>query len=470
MKRLLVVLALILCSLAPAAAQPTDQPPRDVRLLNQDLIREQLAHHVGTLAYVWGYPMVDMATQMHNETHRTAAGQPVAAPVNHFYRYETLVTPDTVGSLRAPNHDTLYFGGWFDLSRGPVIVHAPDTAGRYYTLAVTDFFNEVTHLGRRTTGTQAQDFALIGPGFAGPIPAGVRPVRLATKQVWILGRLLVDGERDFPAALALMRGFWAAPLATWQPGRPPAVPAVAEAPPRDPRGSLEFFRVLNQWLRANAARPDEGALLGLMDQAGFGPAVEFDPAKLDPASRRGLERALADGRALVRATANRPMPDVRNGWVFPLRLADYGHDFVARAGVVFAGYANRPEESTYAALTADPQGQLLSGAKRYRLRFAPEHLPPVDGFWSIIAYDLASPNFNFVRNAERRYSIGDRSGLARAADGSFEILVQKDRPADPRANWLPIGDGPFMLITRLYEPRAAVFDGSYRLPPLEVLP
>lgn len=446
------------------------QPAGDVRVANQDLIREQMAYHVGALAYVWGYPMVDMSAQMHNETHRSAADQVMAAPVNHFYRLEALITPDTMGNLRAPNHDTLYFGGWFDLAQGPVIVHAPDTAGRYYTLAVTDFFNEVTHLGRRTTGTRQQDFALVGPGFKGKLPAGVKPVRVATQQVWILGRLLVDGEADLPAALKRLRGFWAAPLANWQRGRPPAVPPLAEAPRMAPMATLEFYRVLNRWLRNNAARPDEAALVAQMDQVGFGPATKFDPASIDAATRRGLERGLADGQALMRATANRPRPDVRNGWVFPLDLADYGHDYVARAGVVFGGYANRPEESTYAALTADPQGKLMSGAQRYRLRFAPGSEPPVGAFWSITAYDLATPNFSLVRNPAGRYRVSDRGGLARAADGSFEILIQKERPPGPVANWLPVGDGPFMLIARLYEPGPAVLDGRYRLPAIEVLP
>ena len=51
---------------------------------------------------VAGYPMVDMSTQMHNETHRTGAQQPVLAPPNHFHRLEQLVTPQTSGNLRAP--------------------------------------------------------------------------------------------------------------------------------------------------------------------------------------------------------------------------------------------------------------------------------------------------------------------------------------------------------------------------------
>lgn len=461
------LLALMLCCLMPHGAIAA-APATDARAANVDLIREQLAEHVGTLAYVWGYPMVDMATQMHNETHRVAPDQAVLAPLNAFHRREYLVTPASAGNLRAPNNDTLYLSGWFDLAQEPVIVHVPDTAGRYYTLAITDFFNEVTHIGRRTTGTAEGYFALVGPGFEGTLPVGVNPVRLATAQVWILGRILVDGESDFPQALALMRDFWSAPLSQWRRGERPAEAAVPEAAPMDPRASLDYFAVLNRWLRENRVRDDEGALMAQFDRIGVGPRSAFDAAKLDEATRRGLEKAIANGRALLRAASQTPMPDVRNGWIFPLGLADYGHDYLMRANVVHGGYANRPEESTYAALTVDGNGQLMSGVKRYRLRFTPATIPPAGAFWSLVAYDLKT--MSLIENPIRRYSIGDRTpGLARNADGSFDVFIQKDAPATGTANWLPVADGPFMLIVRIYEPGPGVFDGSFKLPVLEVL-
>ena len=163
-----------------------------------------------------------------------------------------------------------------------------------------------------------------------------------------------------------------------------------------------------------------------------------------------------------------PQRDVRNGWVFPLGLADYGHDYLMRANVVYGGYANRPEESTYAALMVDGNGQLLSGAKRYRLRFTPATIPPAGAFWSLIAYDLKT--MTLIGNPIDRYSIGDRTpGLARNADGGFDILIQKEPPASGTANWLPVGEAPFSLIVRIYEPGPGVFDGSYTLPAIEVL-
>lgn len=205
---LALCLALAAATLAPTAA--TAQA--DARTANVALIREQMARHVGTLAYLWGWPMVDMTRQMHNETHLVAPGQKIAAPVNHFYRYEHRMTPATASELRAPNNDTLYFGGWFDLTAEPVILQVPASNGRYHMLALTDFFNEVTHLSRRTHGTQARVFAMLGPGWKGTLPPDVVPVPMATHQVWILGRMAVASEADEPAALALVRRYWAAPL------------------------------------------------------------------------------------------------------------------------------------------------------------------------------------------------------------------------------------------------------------------
>jgi hypothetical protein len=446
-------------------------PAADARAANVALIAEQMAEHIGALAYVWGYPMVDMRTQMHNETHRVREGQEVLAPLGQFHRREHLVTPATGGELRAPNNDTLYLSGWFDLAKEPAVIHVPDTANRYYTLAVTDFFNEVTHLGRRTTGTAEADFALIGPDWQGALPAGLKPVRVATPQVWILGRVLVDGETDFPAALAVLRGFWSAPLSAWQRGkRPPETREVPAAEARDPRGSLDYFTVLNDWLRAHAAHlpADEGALMALFDRVGFGPRSRFDPEALDAATRAGLKRALTKGRAIVTASANMPQRDVRNGWVLPLGLADYGHDYLARASVVFGGYANRPEESTYAALVVDAEGRLLSGEHRYRLRFTPATVPPAGAFWSLAAYDLQTRNL--IENPIRRYSLGDRTpGLKKAPDGSFVVELSHEPPADEAVNWLPVGQGNYLLIARIYEPGPAVFDGSYAPPALELV-
>lgn len=444
-------------------------PDEDVLAANAALLQEQQAYHVGSLAYIWGYPMVDMSRQMHNETRRVATEQQTFAPVNHFYRFEYLVTPETMGNLRAANNDTLYFGGWFDLSAEPVVVRAPDTDGRYYTMAVTDFYSEVQHVGRRTTGTAQKDFALVGPRFEGELPEALHPVHVPTEQAWILGRLLVDDEADLDVALPLLRAFKAAPLSAWKRGDWPEAPRAIRAEPLQPMTDLGFFEVLNRWLRANPLPQQDATLLAWFDEVGFGPASEFDAASAPAPLRRGLERAIADGQALLRASTRQPLPDVRNGWIFPLGLGRYGSDYMMRAAVVYGGYANLPEESTYVARVVDADGALMSGQHRYHLHFGAGQLPPAAAFWSISAYDLQS--MNLIENPIRRYSLGNRTaGLQFNDDGSLDVYIQRDEPEQGPANWLPVGDGPFSLVVRIYEPEDSVFDGSYRPPQLQRLP
>jgi hypothetical protein len=427
-------------------------------------VREAYAFHVGTLAYVYGYPIVDMAQQMHNETHRVAADQQVYAPVNRMFGYPALVTPSTQGNLRLPNSDTLYFSGWYDVSREPVLIHVPDTAGRYYTIAVTNFYSEVEHLGRRTTGTAERVFALVPPGYTGPLPEGVTKVATETPRGWLLGRMLVSGAADAPAGLALVDQIWTAPLSEYVPGKKPALGPERRAAAMDVHGGLGFFEVLNAGLRELPPRASDAALLAQFDQVGFGPSAPFDAEKLDRDTRRGLERAVEAGRALVEASMRASRP-TQNGWIVPRLVGRYGHDFLARATVVKGGYGNLPEESLYAAVLTDRDGHLLTGMGRYRIRFEKGRLPPVDAFWSLAVYDLGSAKL--VENELGRYSIGDRTpGLVWGGDGSLTIALQSEAPSEPDVNWLPTPSSPLPLIAviRMYEPREDALSGAYALP------
>jgi hypothetical protein len=431
---------------------------------NDALVREELAFHVGTLAYVYGYPLVDMSQQMHNETHRVAAEQRVYAPVNRMFSYGALVTPSTQGNLRMPNHDTLYFSGWYDVSQEPVLLHVPDTAGRYYTIAVTNFWSEVEHLGRRTTGTIERTFALVRPGWTGALPAGVIPVTTETPRGWLLGRMLVAGEADAPAALALVDKIWSAPLSEYVPGqKPPSIPEKS-APAMDVLRSLEFYDVMNAALRDVPARPADAALLAQLDQIGVGPSADFELGQLAHPERRGLERALEAGRALLAASGQRARPGER-GWIVPRLVGRYGLDYLARATVVLNGYGNLPEESLYAAALVDHRGELLTGRGRYRIRFERGAFPPVRAFWSLAAYDIRTAKL--VENEIQRYSLGDRTpGLVYGDDGSLTVTLQSEKPREADANWLPTPGGslPFIVVMRMYEPREEALSGAYELP------
>lgn len=432
---------------------------------NDGLIAEAMARNVGALAYVYGYPLVDMTKQMHNETHRVSPQQQVYAPVNRFYRFPEIVGPHNSGSFRLPNNDTLYFSGWFDISEQPLIIHTPDTNGRYFTIAVTNLYSEVTHIGRRTHGTREAHYALVGPGWQGQLPDGAVRIDVESDRGWLLGRVLVDGPEDFAEALAVMNDIWSASLGEFVPGKRPGPVEALAARPIDPHHSLEYFRHMNQALQKLPPRPDEAGLMAQFDAIGIGPNSAFDPDKLDEATRRGLLQGLAEGAAIVKAAEVRTIPS-HNGWMVPSKVGRYGHDYLQRASVVANGYGNLPEESTYAASLMDAEGQMMSGANVYSLHFESGQLPPVDGFWSLTAYSL--PEKLVQQNAIGRYSFGDRTeGIHYNPDGSLTLWLQAEPPEAENSNWLPAPSGYFMTIMRMYEPGEAILNGEYRLPRIE---
>lgn len=431
-----------------------------LRAKNDRTIARQQAYHYGFAAYLYGYPIVDMQKQMHNETHRVSPQQQVYAPVNRLYRFTDLIEPATAGNLRAPNSDTLYFSGWFDIGEEPLVIHTPDTAGRYYTIAVTNLYAEVEHIGRRTTGTDEAYFALVPPHWSGDLPAGVRPFPVETDRGWLLGRMLVDGKDDFEQAMALVNDIWLAPLSEFREGRPP-LPQPENAEPMAPLETLEFYEILNRALRSLPPREGEEALMAQFDAIGIGPNSEFRADALDRTTRKALEKAIGDARKVVKASTFRTIEDV-NGWMISHDIGRYGFKFMHRAAVVKGGYGNLPEESLYPAALYDDSGETLSGSNAYELRFDAEAFPPVDGFWSLAVYTMDA---KLAPNAIERYSIGDRTaGLEYGADGSLTLYLQHEQPSAGEANWLPTPKGGFFAVMRLYEPAQEALSNEYELP------
>lgn len=421
---------------------------------------ETLAYTAGLQGYVYGYPAVDYLALMKAQT---TPGARDHARVNSLFNFGKLMVPGEGFAGRAPNNDTIYFYGWLDLSGGPLVVSTPAVPdGRYHALTFADLYSEVQHTGSRVTGNNAHKVIIAGPGWKGKAPRGSHLIQLRTHHGFVLGRILATGPADEKAANELILKYRLEPL-----DRKSNLPVMPELPTADALRSLSFFHWLNVFLRDNPRLPGEEVLMAQLDQAGFGPGVRFDESRLTPAARRGLERAIADARKLIaekRFTGER-------GWSRPSASAMgvYGFDYLQRAYIEQIGLlANLREESVYPTVFTDANGELLNGARSYRLRFPADRLPPVDAFWSLTAYDAAK--VDFVPNEINRYSIGDRtSGLVRGADGSIEITISKTRPANV-ANWLPVGEGRFILTMRMYRPRAEVLDGRYVPPSIEVLP
>ena len=143
-------------------------------------------------------------------------------PINTLYTEpqalfaQPLTAQSTSGSnlmTTGVNHDTLLIGGWLDLSKGPQILYVPDFSGRYYSVQFTDPFDvDFAYVGTRTTGTQAGDYLITGPGWQGTVPADMTQITAPDNSVLVLGRILVYSDSDLSTAYALAEQIQLKPL------------------------------------------------------------------------------------------------------------------------------------------------------------------------------------------------------------------------------------------------------------------
>jgi hypothetical protein len=117
------------------------------------------------------------------------------------------------------NHDTLSTVGWLDLSKGPQVLHVPDMTGRYYSVQFTDpsANTNFAYVGKRTTGTQAGDYLVSGPGWKEQVPSGLTQISSPNNSVLVLGRVFVESDSDLSTAYDLSKQIQLKPLSGWQP-------------------------------------------------------------------------------------------------------------------------------------------------------------------------------------------------------------------------------------------------------------
>lgn len=434
------------------------------------------ARQIGVDAYIYLYPLVTMDITRRRLTN-VEPGKTDRGPMNTFAHIRSFPSGDFKEVVR-PNFDTLYSSGWLDLTAGPVVVSAPDTGGRYYMLPMLDMWTDVFAVpGKRTTGTQAENFAVVPPGWNGELPAGMQRIDAPTPYVWIIGRTQINGPGDYDAVHKIQDGYRITPLAQWgkEPEPPKAVfdPTVdMTTPPLDQINrmpALTFFKYAAELMKVNPPHITDQSILARMSRIGLEPGRSFDADALDPAVKIALEKAAADGLAIMDEKKPK-LARVVNGWLMNTdTMGVYGNFYLKRAVIAMIGLgANQPEDAVYPVNVTDANGNPMKGDGCYVLHFNKEELPPADAFWSVTMYD---ENGFPVPNSIDRYAIGDRDALKYNDDGSLDIYIQHDDPGPKEAsNWLPAPKGPVSLTMRLYQPKSSVIDGFWAPPAVKPVP
>jgi hypothetical protein len=406
-------------------------------------------------AYIWGFPLV--LVEWYFELARQKN-----IPVNQFFAKQHLATP--ADKTAGPNNDTLYGYAWLELAKQPQLLHVPATNDRYYSIQFLDAYaNTFAYVGRRATGTKEGTYAIVGPKWQGTLPAGVKRIDAPTNLVVAFTRTLVTSEADLPAAAAIHRQYALAPLSAYPKIHPPAEIADADLSlfplPQFGDIGIKFFDNLTSGLET--APPPAYDLASVTRFAKVGIKAGSRPSQLqDEKILSTLREAVPAAQARIRKA---DYSTKVNGWSGNYKITNFIKDPLLRASVnQYGPAAHIAEEALY--FSAKPEGSPLSGANKYVLKFPAGGLPPVDAFWSLTLYGA---DFALIENPINRYAVGDRTaGLVYGPDGSLEIQIQNQAPEKRSANWLPTPTGPYQIVLRTYQPKPALFNGSYRLPPL----
>ena len=428
---------------------------------------------LGVEAYIYGYPLVTMEMTRRVGTN-VVRPESFHAPMGQFANLRTY--PDsTFRAVTAPNADTLYSSAFLNLAQEPYVLSLPNEHDRYYLMPMLSGWSDVFQVpGTRTTGTDAQTYAITGPGWTGTLPQGVTELKSPTNMVWILGRTYCTGTaEDYKAVHAIQDEYKLVPLSAY--GKPYTPPSGKVDPNIDMKTAVrdqvnamsagDFFKTLAALLKDNPPAQADAPMVAKLKSLGIVAGGEFNIDKADATVRDALQGV--PKAALEKITGHfTSAGEFINGWGITTHAGEYGTDYLQRATVTYFGFgANRPQDAIYPTSETDVNGKPYDGANKYVIHFPKGQMPPVKAFWSVTMYDA---EYFFVPNSLNRYNISQRNALKTNPDGSTNIFIQKDSPgADKESNWLPAPDGKFVLMLRMYWPKdtpPSILDGSWKPP------
>jgi len=423
-------------------------------------------------AYNYGFPILDMARTFKTSTSVNVPNGRGGNRVNEFSHFRNLADAKD-RTVVLPNADTLYSMAWIDLSKGPQVIHSKKGTKRFHVFELLDPWTEnFANIGSPVGGLPDGDYLVVKKNWKGKVPKGLKLIRSPYDRIWVIGRTIIYGKSDLGNVRKTQNNYRIVPLKKWNPKRPLAfkwpkpkkvddvinqasIPGLGAGD--DP---AEFYDAIgDQIKRFPPPARDKPELVTLKNTLGIGAGLHpVADGKLSDAQLAAMRDIVTGAQGRFQAGLLQTYLsafDAHNGWLVA-KTGTYGTDYVRRAQIAKFGLgAPLPYVSVYPVAIMDHDKSLLTGTKRYVVHFSPETShPPVKFFWSMTLYDNDS---FFVDNPINRYLVNDRSNLKYNEDGSLDIYIQPDQPADPdqARNWLPspaadAAQPGFRLTMRLY--------------------
>jgi len=424
-----------------ASARAADISPAEVKTIAEE-------------GFIYGLPIVMNYAVMYKYSVDKNSGQ-YKAPFNQIKNEARVFTYEDT-AIVTPNSDTPYSLLWLDLRAEPYVLSVPAVPKeRYYSVMLCDgnTFN-YGYIGQRATGPTAGDYLVVGPGWKGETPAGIKKVFHSTTQFSLVAyRTQLFNPQDMPNVVKVQSGYKALPLSAYlKKPAPPAAPAIDFPKINNDLAKTQFWEYLAFALPFAPPGPEEVAIRGKLEKL----AAAMKNAS--PEMKAAVAEGMKEGEEKIKQYLDTEMKTI-NGWKAGSLFGDrafYNGNWLLRAAAATGGiYGNDTVEAVYPMARTLVNGETLDGSKyQYALTFPAGQLPPVNAFWSVTMYD-GKTQF-LIKNSINRYLINSPMlpSMKKNADGSLTLYIQKESPgADKEPNWLPAPDGPIYLVMRLYWPK-----------------
>jgi hypothetical protein len=436
---------------------------------------DEIDYQRAVQAYLWAYPAVSF------ESIRVAVNRDLGVDLNDLIIADNFADPR--GLWLTANDTTIYALANVDLGKaGPVVVEIPPGA---IVGLIDDFWQRsIADVGLPgPDGPKGGKFLLLPPGYHGDVPqSGYHVLKGTMNNYNAMVRGIVQNN-DKEAAVQNVKRVKVYPLSESNNPKPNKFVSMSgKAMNTLPPMGIAFWERLSAFINNNPVQDRDLFYMGMLKPLGIEKGKPFQP---DARQRAILEDAARIGDAMGRVMLfhgperfrqAEPFPGTKWHWVFqvnPVQQTDtygqvderlhytYGAIYTTPAlGVMKAGPGGN-----YVQAFTDGNGNRLEGGKSYRL-----HVPanaPAEAFWSLTLYDSATRSMVQSPSNDAAHSSLDK--LKTNPDGSLDLYFGPKAPAGLESNWTETVPGKgFYPMMRFYSPKAGLFDGTWKLPDVEL--
>jgi hypothetical protein len=424
--------------------------------------------------YLWALPALNMYGMKEGSEKTFGKGYNVLPIFKDRLNAKTLIT--------TPNSDVIYALGYLDLKKdGAMVIEVPPGLQGI----LDDFFQRPICSERKIGGRmwcgdvglpgpdkgKGGKYLILPPDYHGDVPKEFFAYRSRTYGVFVFWRGFFKDPKQLGAPVAVMEKTRIYPLGGKKEAKTMEFPNASVTPvnmlyPTD--GSA--FEMLDRFIQHEYVDPGDAEMRGLAASLGIVKGKAFKP---DDKSKKILDLAARTATRYGHTLAyESPRYYKDRQWTNPFpggsaEFADKTFNQVDQRTAFFTyAYSTSPGMAVnmenvgakYPNTFRDADGAFLDGANSYKLNL-PKNIPAAL-FWSVTLYDPVTGSG--LDNGQPFPSLNAMDKPARNADGSTDIYFGPESPGEGK-NWLRTvpGNG-FFLALRLYGPKKAFFNQSWK--------